>query len=632
MTIMGRTMAMRRINYASGIILIYLTKTALLILLCTQILFAQDESSIVYLGSDNRLTYVSDMESNRIPDFSHAGYEGGGVPLPQVKTVLEIEPIAGDNTSHIQTAIDSVSAAPIDANGFRGALLLKPGTYLIDGVLFVRESGVVLRGSGNQTDPATNTILIARGDTPHQRTLISVGAARVRNWKRPIANTQVNIITEFVPIGARSFEADDVRNFKVGDPIIIFHKGTDKWCEAVRGGEPGRDDPWTGKTGIDIVYRRDIIAIAGNLIQVNAPVFNHLDRSLSQSVIYKLDVSGFRERIGMENFRVVVETAGELDENHAKRIIEYRAVENCWAQNVTALHFGYSAIEVREAYQCTFIDCEALEPHAKIRGGRRYNFCCSPASNNILFQNCLSSNGRHDFVSNGEAKVSGMVVLNSSVEENHTGTEGHRRWSQGLLFDRVSFRKVLDRRTIALYNRGDWGTSHGWASAHSVAWNCDSGAGQIVIQKPPTAQNYGIGCIGKVVGVGPFITRPGFIEKVNSPVMPASLYLAQLEERLNMDIQLDAPAKLRALLGKDRSKVTLTWDDITMRETGFYVERALGKGTFERITTIDAGIESYVDVAPPAGTVTYRLMAFSDISRSAYSNPAIAEFPAVGEQ
>ncbi len=84
-----------------------LARTALIILACAQVLFAQDESSVVYSGNDNRLTYV----------------------------------------------------APLDKNGIRGALLLKPGIYNIDGVLFVRESEVVLRGSGHQANPETSVWL-----------------------------------------------------------------------------------------------------------------------------------------------------------------------------------------------------------------------------------------------------------------------------------------------------------------------------------------------------------------------------------------------------------------------------------------------------------------------------------------
>jgi len=38
-----------------------------------------------------------------------------------------VTPVAGDNVSNIQTAINYVSALPLDANGFRGAVLLSNG-------------------------------------------------------------------------------------------------------------------------------------------------------------------------------------------------------------------------------------------------------------------------------------------------------------------------------------------------------------------------------------------------------------------------------------------------------------------------------------------------------------------------
>jgi hypothetical protein len=39
-------------------------------------------SSQVQLDAQGRLSYPADASGNRIPDFSHAGYKGGGVPLP----------------------------------------------------------------------------------------------------------------------------------------------------------------------------------------------------------------------------------------------------------------------------------------------------------------------------------------------------------------------------------------------------------------------------------------------------------------------------------------------------------------------------------------------------------------------
>src|SRR5215212_2805295 len=86
-------------------------------------------ASKVYPGADGKLVYVPDEQGNTILDSSHAGYGGGGVPVPTVPVRLTIWPVAGDNTDHIQEAIDKISALPLDKNGFRGALLLRAGYY-----------------------------------------------------------------------------------------------------------------------------------------------------------------------------------------------------------------------------------------------------------------------------------------------------------------------------------------------------------------------------------------------------------------------------------------------------------------------------------------------------------------------
>src|SRR5206468_2288738 len=81
------------------------------------------------------------------------------------------------------------------------------------------------------------------------------------------------------------------------------------------------------------------------------------------------------------------------------------------------------------------------------------------------------------------------------------------------------------RRYSFAINRGNAGSGHGWAGANQVAWNCT--ATSMMIENPPTARNYAIGCITKPQGDGVF-------ESVNQTVTPRSLYLAQLADRLGM--------------------------------------------------------------------------------------------------
>src|SRR5215213_5885931 len=82
-------------------------------------------------------------------DFSHAGYRGGGVALPVVPVQESIAPSGGaDDAPAIQAALDAVAARPL-MGGFRGAILLKPGSYNLGATLNIKASGIVLRGSGS---------------------------------------------------------------------------------------------------------------------------------------------------------------------------------------------------------------------------------------------------------------------------------------------------------------------------------------------------------------------------------------------------------------------------------------------------------------------------------------------------
>ena len=73
-----------------------------LTLLCPEARAAPSER--VYLDEQGRLRSVSDQDTQRIADFSHAGYEGGGVAIPDVDAVVTIGPVDGDDTASIQAA------------------------------------------------------------------------------------------------------------------------------------------------------------------------------------------------------------------------------------------------------------------------------------------------------------------------------------------------------------------------------------------------------------------------------------------------------------------------------------------------------------------------------------------------
>src|SRR5204862_7961266 len=91
------------------------------------------EPRYVAPGGDGRLVYEADARGNRIPDFSHCGYQGGGVAIPDVPVRVRVPAVPGDATLRIQAAIDHVAKLPADDRGFRGAVLVEAGRHEIVG-------------------------------------------------------------------------------------------------------------------------------------------------------------------------------------------------------------------------------------------------------------------------------------------------------------------------------------------------------------------------------------------------------------------------------------------------------------------------------------------------------------------
>lgn len=509
---------------------------------------------MVTKGANGKLHYAIDRELNRIPDFSYAGYKGGGVELPFLSIVKVIAPVSGDNTQNVQSAIDEIAARKPDQNGFRGALLLQPGLYPISGSLVINASGIVLRGSGSADNPKSNTIIFGTGDEPHQRTLITAGGGNAKAWRAHTNTKKIAIISDTIPLGSKTFQVEDASTLNTGDTIIIFHPCTKAWLKRIDFGgvapehaKLANNKPAYWKVDEqNILYHRVITAISGSTITIDVPLYYTFLKALSPAYIYTLHSPGLVHDVGIENLRVDIETKGGEDEDHIKEAVEFIQAENCWMRDCAMLHFMHSGVNTICAKQITITHCRAIDPVSIITGKRRYNFCVSDCSQQILFHRCYAQNGRHHYISNGASTASDIVFLDCSSQRIYNPSEGHRRWSQALLYDNLlemNAHRSAREVTLGLYNRGDMGTGHGWASVNSVAWNYQSGGHAVIIQKPPTAQNYAIGCFGTVTGMhppAPFDQPEGYIEGTNQAnLSPRSLYLAQLADRLGQSFDTD---------------------------------------------------------------------------------------------
>ena len=157
--------------------------------------FCAAQSAWVHYDANHTLVYSNDDLGNHIPDFSYAGYMEGGVELPTNVPVQEtLGAASGDNTTNIQNALNYVGSLPV-VNGFRGAVLLNPGTYEMDGSLTLNQSGVVLLGSGGST---AGTILHFVGNSRQTIAMQGAGSVSAVGGSYPITDA-------YVPLGATSF-------------------------------------------------------------------------------------------------------------------------------------------------------------------------------------------------------------------------------------------------------------------------------------------------------------------------------------------------------------------------------------------------------------------------------------------
>ena len=598
--------------------------TALLIIAyATSGLVAQKPSAIVFRDSGSCLRYIADAENNYIPDFSQVGYRNGDAPIPVVPVVKTIGPLAGDNTQHIQAALSEVAALPPDSHGIRGALLLKPGRYEVQGSIVIKESGVVLRGSGQGANPDSNTVLVAVGNTPASRIVVQAGYGSNVGWVAPFPAIRTPVTAEFIPAGSRTLSVLKPEWFKPGDNVIVYQASTQKWLQSIDFGATDVDAPW--KPGeIDLYFNRYVQAVypGEGKIELDIPIYDHIEPALAPVEVYIPFNPGTKNNIGIERLRIDIQTAGPEDEAHALSALKFYGVEDCWVKEVTALHFTYAGIDMELATRITVQDCYALEPHSLITGERRYNFTVASRTNNVLFTRCHATEGRHSFVSNGASSVSGIVFHEGTSNRDHNSSEGHRRWSQALLYDNLQFTNTQSDIPLALYNRGSHGTGHGWSSVHSVAWNVNAPLyKRIVVQKPPRRQNYAIGCSRTVSNDYIFFHPAGYIEGTNTPPAPASLYLAQREDRMKNGIKPDAPARLQALRNSADGSIRLQWLDIAANESGYRVERSDdGGATFVPIADLPANATTFSTRAP--GNPVYRVFAHRNGCGSATSNPA----------
>ncbi len=354
-------------------------------------------------------------------------------------------------------------------------------------------------------------------------------------------DTKAAITSEYVPVGARTFNVASAGAFRPGDPVIVRRIGNQAWIDAIG---MNTDAPGGRWQPFNIDWDRVVVDVQGNAITVDAPITCAMEARWGGGEVLKYGEGERIANVGVENLRAVSEfdpavrtrdygnmdrqnyAAEEYysDENHYTNFVVFDNMRNGWVRNVTALHFAGSMVGTqRGSKSLTVQDCVSREPISQRRGGRRFTFALRGQL--ALVQRCHSDKGRHSFMT-GQPNGSSNVFLDCKATSPFSSSEPHEQWATGNVYDNVE---------APLTARFWKNITIGWAGANTVFWNCK---GDFLVQKPPTAQNYTFGHIGvnAVVFNIPLqdTTKDvGHLESLDRHVTPRSLYLTQLRERLD---------------------------------------------------------------------------------------------------
>jgi hypothetical protein len=529
MAIYRQLRVLSKMSHMKLVWLLVLSATAIFVLLWAGAALAAHKNHWVSLDGSGHLVYQSLAKGDRIVDFSHAGYMGGGVPLPHVSAVLTVKPSGADDTAAIQHAIDEVSSMPLQ-DGFRGAVLLAPGTFSCSATLHITASGVVLRGSG-----AVNggTTLKLTGE-PHIAIAIS-GSEKIKTFG-PVAH----IAELYVPSGAQSITLDDASSIAVGDTIRVTRYTTPQWLHHMGMDKMVRDGEVETWVGNSISTLRMVAARHDNELRLDVPLTDSYDRSFLPAEgadVTKVTITGRIEQDGIESLHIAAPARSVAFTDSLFRAVSFSGIRDAWIRDVmvddTTEGIDAAADTARMTFQEVFfrhtttITSSAKPADFALRGTQ------------LLMERCGSIGDDLFYVITGPRNQGPNVVMDSKFLGNGH-IQPHQRWATGFLVDNTQ----VAQGGIDLMNRGEMGSGHGWTMGWGVVWN--SSAATLIIQNPPGAANWSIGTSGKqltapmkIAGVHPRDLGPdlpqGFIESPNHRVLPDSLYRAQLTERLGIN-------------------------------------------------------------------------------------------------
>jgi len=438
-------------------------------------------AALVLIGLTASFSFAAEPVKNPVNiDFSFAGYQGGGQPIPATAAIISVRPSGGDDTNLLQSAIDHVASLPLNEKGVRGAVLLRSGTFHVRGQLRLQASGVVLRGSGSA---ANGTVIVAEG--VGRRTLIEVG-----NSVAPKLAAATEITDAQVSAGARTFHVASTAGLHVGGEVVVRRPSTAAWIKAhgmsgLLGTFADQRVDWRPGSH-DLIWDRTITAVnaASGEIEIDAPITFVMQKSDSAGTAAAVEQDGPIRNVGIEDLLLdsVYDHSNPKDEEHSWIAIAFDHAEDAWVRGVTGRHFVASVVRVNpRGRRITVVDTRSEAPVSEEGGYRRQSFVVY--GQQVLVYRCHSELGMNDFAT-GMLAAGPNVFLDDEAMGSLGASGSFEGLAAGVLYERV---RVQDSRIQLLLDQTR-AQAAGWTAVNSVIWN--SSAKSLDAMGPYDGLNY----------------------------------------------------------------------------------------------------------------------------------------------
>ena len=582
-----------------------------------------------------------------IPNVSYAGYRYGEVPPPPPggKVVANVRDFGavGDGKADDTDAILKALKTAAEKGG--GAVLLPAGSYVVTKPIFIRYSGVVLRGEG--TD---KTILVAPKPLDAMYGRNRSGSSSRWSWSgglvwfapeslRPDAFVGQDKWREGWPL-ERKVQATITRPARRGDTVltvadasaltpgqrVVLHMtSTDdhamfkRMCADV----PGTDTwDWSRKAaGLlnppDWKWPVEIAAVDGNQVTLRQPLRLDIDTAW-QPTLYGLgDVIS---ESGVEHLTIrfpATRLSAHL-QNPGQNGIYFENAWDCWARDIVientdnGIGTAASKCVTLDRFVITGRDCH----HATY---------CRVESHDILWTRYRIESKCHHGI-NVEGLATGNVW--SAADHLHGTFDSHR----ALPFENVR----TDIRVNNTGGHGGAGTAGPLFGARFVHWNILVTNNRPHMIFAPTHMPRGalVGIRGTKPEAKPypdFDGDPGaIVADTGKAVEPQDLHIAQLMHRMGK-----APLHLGRDLAvevfrSDGKQLVIRWHDPAPRDRTYHVQRRTLPGEWQTLATVDAPLTHFIDRTVEPGVRYAWRVSVTPRGRDAgpwFESPAVHNLP-----